>query len=816
MDSDSKAVMMRRKAEARMAELCEDQVESLPEDGQALIHELRTHQIELEMQNNELRQTEAELTEARDRYTDLYNHSPAGYLTLSSKLIIQQANLSLASMLDSDVLHLLSMPFSKFICQEDQDIYYRHHREVVTSGLQQTAELKLIRTDGSQFWARIETAPEQHGGDASGRLLLSVSDISQQKETELAVERERDRAESYLNMAGTMIVAMDRKQIVTLANREACEVLGYAKKDIIGKNWFDHFVPKENQPEVKRVFDQLIAGVVEPVECFENPVLSKHGKLHMIVWHNRLLQDHDGNITGTLSSGEDITERRAAEQRTFELIQAMEQTGEAILITDTSGTIEYVNKAFTITTGYSFDEAVGNTPRMLHSGRQDTAFYKAMWSDIREHSEWRGKIWNRRKNGEVYPEQLHINAIRDMQGNLTHYSGVFSDITEQLSLEQQLQQAQKMEAVGTLVGGIAHDFNNMLASITGNLYLMKSETRHLPTTSQRLEVIESQCFRASDMIAQLLAFARKGMVHMVAFDLSSFIKELCKINRVTIAENIKIRNEICSEKLLIHGDATQLQQIMMNLLNNARDAVANSEQPEITVSLKKFDVGADFLVRHPDVKGKQFACLSVSDNGMGIAKSNMAHLFEPFYTTKEVGKGTGLGLAMVYGAVQTHLGAIEIESRENEGASFRIYLPLHEDDAPVEVQTKISDDSAKGETILLVDDEATVRDATAEVLQSMGYKVITAKNGRQAVHIFEEQYKAIDLLILDVVMPDMGGLKAATRMRAICPDIPVIFSTGYDLKHIFAANDGLENTMVLNKPTPIAELSRNIRSMLSS
>lgn len=818
MEKDHKLtpVELRRLAEARLAELGEGQDGELPEESRALIHELRTHQIELEMQNDELRQTEAELTEVRNCYTDLYDFSPSGYVTLSHELMIEQANLTFASMLDVDVGRLLSAPFSLFVCKEDQDIYYQHHRAVMASGLQQVAELRLKRANGNEFWARIETRPEYKTDDASGKLLLSISDISLQKSSEHAVEHERDRAETYLHMAGTMLIAIDRNRFVTLANNKACEILGYAEQDIIGKNWFDHFLPEAIRGEVKAVFDQLMAGEIEPVEFYENRVLTKGGRERLVLWHNSIIRDDDGLITGTLTSGEDITERRAAEQKAFELIQAIEQTGDAIILTDAQGKIEYVNRAFTHTTGYSFDEAIGNNPRMLHSGRQNTLFYEEMWSDLRHNGEWKGKIWNRRKNGEIYPEQLHINGIRDMEGNLTHYSGVFSDISGQLSLEQQLQQAQKMEAIGTLVGGIAHDFNNMLAAITGSLFLAKEQTKEMPSVSNRLGRIETQCFRAADMIKQLLTFARKDNVHMIPFDLTLFIKESFKLSKVSISENIHLNNDICSEKLVILGDATQMQQLMLNLVNNARDAVVYADKPCINISLARYEADENFLQRNPEVNGRHFAHLCVSDNGYGISKSNIEHLFEPYFTTKEVGKGTGLGLAMVYGSVQTHLGAVEVESNVNEGSSFHIYLPLNDEEAPVQSEPEEFADAGNGEIILLADDEASVRNAVAEVLQSLGYKVLTACNGQDAVDVFKEHAATIDLLILDVVMPDMGGLEAARCIRAINPDVPIIFSTGYDAGLVMAADNYLENAIELSKPVPIRELNRSIHSMLYS
>jgi PAS domain S-box-containing protein len=526
--------------------------------------------------------------------------------------------------------------------------------------------------------------------------------------------------------------------------------------------------------------------------------------------------DENGDVIGVVGSARDVTDIKHAEAQLRKLSQAIEQAGESILITNRQGIIEYVNPAFTKMTGYSADEAIGQNPRLLNSGNQDGVFYANMWNTIMAGDVWHGKVTDRKKNGSFFPAMLTISPIVEEAGDSTHCShfvGIQSDLTEIEDLEQQFHQAQKMEAIGTLVGGIAHDFNNMLAGMTGNLYLAKLQTRDMPGVVKKLNNIEQIALRASNMIGQLLTFARKGRVSIKAIPFNAFINETCKLLRPSVPENIAMYVDVCSDLLQVNGDATQLHQVLMNLINNARDAIEEVDDPCITVRLEAFYADDAFVESRANLKTGVFAHVSVSDNGCGIPEDQSKHLFEPFFTTKEQGKGTGLGLAMVFGAVKTHHGFVEVDSIEGEGATFHIYIPLLEPEDIVAQSEHAGqpEEAGHGETILLVDDEQCIVETGQEVLESLGYRVLVASNGQQAVEMFEAHSEDIDLCIFDIVMPVMGGDKAAEYIRRIRPEIKIIFSTGYD-KNL---QSSLVNETVLNKPFSIVEMSQMIRQQLS-
>ena len=389
------------------------------------------------------------------------------------------------------------------------------------------------------------------------------------------------------------------------------------------------------------------------------------------------------------------------------------------------------------------------------------------------------------------------------------------DITEKLMLEEQLMRAQKLEAIGTLVGGIAHDFNNTLAGITGNVFLAKMALHENGNPASELDHVEKLAFHASEMIQQLLAFARKTPIKIKPLLLADFIKEAIKLHRAVIPKNIMIKTKLAPESLVIQGDPSQLQQVLINLINNARHAVNDVIEPTIIIKLEKFQADSEFMERHQIEPSKaDFARLTVYDNGYGIPEQIQPHLFEPFYTTKEVGEGSGLGLAMVYGAIKSHDGIIEVESQEKCCTAFHLYFPLAKADNETGASDPLSEiKKGDGETILLVDDQEVILETGREVLKQLNYRVLTAFNGEEAVRVFREHAKQIQLTILDLVMPKMGGVDAAKMIFEIDPDAKILFATGHDSKGTLVDGDMGE---VLSKPFAISKLSQAIRDTLQS
>ncbi len=494
---------------------------------------------------------------------------------------------------------------------------------------------------------------------------------------------------------------------------------------------------------------------------------------------------------------------------------------EAIITIDSCGVVYSFNPAAEHLFGYRAGDVIGKNITMLmpekfrsqhEAGLQN--YRKSGHSQVIETRKDIPAIGLKKDTSE-FPMELSISSVT-LNGQQM-FVGMLRDVSQRESLESQLRQAQKMEAVGALVGGVAHNFNNLLAGILGKAYLARRKAQDKPEVLSYLESIEAISSQAGDMVKQLLTFAHKDFFRdQQDMPLSTLVKEAFKTASLGMPEDIKIDLQIMNPNIIVHCDANQVQQVLMNMMNNARDAMEDSADKQISVRLEFYSPDSHFFQRHKTLAVGNYACLSIADSGHGMDTETVGNIFDPFFTTKEVGKGTGLGLSTAFGTITSHHGVIEVDSHIGHGTVFRIYLPMmestvaniKEDDVQVPLR------SLNHETLLLVDDEPLLLHSMKEVLEDLGYNVITACNGAQGLECFLK-HQHIDAIITDVTMPVMSGMDMFRQIRSTGSHIPVIFITGYDQNKIQLSTDEQANTLILAKPLQIPDLSQHVESMLT-
>ena len=509
-------------------------------------------------------------------------------------------------------------------------------------------------------------------------------------------------------------------------------------------------------------------------------------------------------------------QRQSAEDSLRKLSRAVEQSVDSVMVTDVNGTIEYVNPAFEALTGYSRLEVMGKSPSLLKSGKHGPDIYQEMWKTILAGNIYRSILINRKKNGELYYVEQSISPIRDGAGSITHFIANGRDLTEGLRLEAQLLQAQKMDAIGRLAGGVAHDFNNLLTIITSYSELaLDAVDRGSPLENKVLEIL-SAARRAAQLTRQLLAFSRKQPQALRVVELNQVISDITKTLPRLIGEDIVLTFTPGSGLGRVRVDPVQIEQILMNLAANARDAMPQGGSLKVETSDLYLD--ENYVDRkHAVIPTGHYALVTVSDNGAGIPFDHLPHIFEPFYTTKPSGQGTGLGLATVYGIVKQNGGFIWAYSEEGMGTIFKIYLPCVSDPKHVaEISTRTLEIAPNGsETVLLVEDEDALRRAASEFLNLRGYTVLEARDGLDALAVAKDYGSTIHLVITDVVMPNMSGGQLAKEMEIRRPEAKVLFVSGYAGKTVIDHKvvDGEAN--FLQKPFTLKQLSGKIREVLS-
>jgi PAS domain S-box-containing protein len=493
------------------------------------------------------------------------------------------------------------------------------------------------------------------------------------------------------------------------------------------------------------------------------------------------------------------------------LAAAVDKSAEATVITDPSWLVQYANPAFFQLTGYRSDEVIGREMTFLRSKEEDQSIYEMNRRAAIDGTPKTSRHVIKTKDGTVPVEAL-ISSVRNDSGAITNFVFLWRNISEQLSLEEQLRQAHKMQAIGTLSGGIAHDFNNILAAIIGFTEMVLDDVADNRHVQHKMEQVLKASFRGRDLVKQILAFSRKTAVERKEISLTPLLKETYALLRSSLPSTIQMPLVITTGDDYVVANPTQVQQVIMNLATNAAHAMRDQGgQLTIKLSSVTFPQGS---LPDPDMEPGTYVKLTVQDTGVGMTRDVRQRIFEPFFTTKRPGEGTGMGLAVVYGVVKDHEGTVTVQSEPEQGSTFDVFLPQVQRPDTKKEEATVSVLPTGTERILFVDDEELLVEMARGMLESLGYHVAVAANGTDAWNLFRENPSRFDLVITDQTMPDMTGLTLARKMLEVRAGLPIILSTGYSetVSAEKAKEVGIREFVM--KPVVRKELAQTVRRVL--
>jgi PAS domain S-box-containing protein len=680
------AADLRREAEKRlrtqMSELYPTRAE---EETHRLVQELQVHQIELEMQNDELCKAREELEAALDTYADLYDFAPVGYVTLDRDGVVRAVNLTGANFLGAERSRLIGRLFRSFVAEEHRADFTAFLGRVFSGETEEACVVALLKEGSHQLFVQIEAR-----ADAGGQgCRVALIDITGRRQAEDALRESRERMYKLAQLAVDAIIMLDDSGAVTFCNSATEKMFGFPSEEIIGKDFHRHFIPE------------------------------------------RLRDAAEHGFAGFRERG--------------------------------AGPI------------------IGATTEMT----------------------------GLRKEGTEFPLELSVSTIQLKEK--WHAIGIMRDISERKSLESQLLQAQKMEAVGLLAGGIAHDFNNILTVIGGYGYLSETKMQENDPLRCHLREILAAAERGVNLTKSLLIFSRKHLVNPRPANVNEIIRNVDTFLTMVIGEDVLLAKTPAEKELMVTADSGQIEQVLINLATNARRAMPHGGT--LSIACEAFTINPEFIKARGFGKPGDYALISVTDTGTGMDRETVRRIFEPFFTTRTMGKGTGLGLSIVYSLVKQHNGYIDVASEPGKGTTFRIYLPLTRDDPTPEEQTHLPSAQRGTETILLAEDDAAVRSLTEQTLTGLGYRVISAVDGEDAVQKYSANKDSVQMLLFDVIMPNRNGKEAYDEIVKISPGVRILFMSGYTAD-ILEANDFTGGAEVLAKPFSSNDLAIKVRTIL--
>ena len=605
------------------------------------------------------------------------------------------------------------------------------------------------------------------------------------------------------------IVCTDLKGNITDANDAFLQIVGYERSELLsGDLRWDKMTPSEYQSLDERAIAEFIgSGICTP---FEKEVIRKDGTRVPVMVGGALLEESPQTTVGFVL---DLTERKIAEQKIRQQAALLDITTDAIIVRDLNKQIQFWNKGAERLYGWKSQEVLGKNANQLLYRRETLDQLENSWNSLAEFGSWQSELYQVTRDGKEIVVASRWTLVCDKDGQPKSILTVNTDITEKKQLEAQFLRTQRLESLGTLASGIAHDLNNALTPMMMAAQLLECKL-HDEQSQQWLSILESNVKRAADLVKQVLSFSRGVVGKHTPLDVGCLIKEIEQIVKQTFSRAITIHTDVPTQNLwTISGDATQLHQVLMNLCVNARDAMPDGGN--LQISARNFWVDAHYARMNIEAKVGPYIVITVSDTGTGIAREIIDRIFEPFFTTKEVGKGTGLGLSTAIGITKGHGGFVKVSSQLGKGTQFQVYLPA----TPVRETNGLPAEpydfpTGQGELILVVDDEDSIREMTKTSLETYGYKVLLASDGIEAIALYTQHQEKISVVLIDMMMPSIDGPTAIGILQKINPKVKIIGISGLVLNHQISEFLGNSVKTFLPKPYTSGELLKNLQLVL--
>ncbi|PSQ93928.1 MAG: hybrid sensor histidine kinase/response regulator [Bacteroidetes bacterium SW_7_64_58] len=761
------------------------------------------------------------------RFDALVDTISEGILLMDDEGVFRDGNEAAQDILDRPLDEIVGSRFDDDIwsgLREDgtplPNVEFPFWRAYVEREPVQDEVMGIYPPDAPPRWIRVNAQPLfRDGREAPYAVLISFNDITAERLKEEALQTSRDLLSSVLSSSldGIMVFSAVRDEdeaIVdfecVLVNPRAEKLIGSTAEEVVGDRL------REAMPwqEEKGLFE-VYREVVETGEPAEMEI--HHTTDILDNWFHVMAVRVENGVAVTYR---DITERKEAEQRIREQAQFLDKARDAILAHDMEGRIAYWNKSAERLTGWSKDEILGKWAHQCLYDPDEEDKLRQCHETMMEEGEWTGELRVRTKDDEERIVESRWSLVRDSAGDPKHVLVINTDITERKRLESQFLRSQRMESIGRLVGGIAHDLGNLLVPITLGVKVLKRRVDDGDEkVAQTLSMIRKSAERGSDMVEQVLAFARGVEGERVALQPATVVDEVEEMTEETFPEDIEVRTHTEEDLLPIVGDATQIQQVLMNLCVNARDAMPTGGTLSIearTVTFSESDAR-----RNIDAEPGPYVCIEVQDTGTGMPDDVVDKVFEPFFSTKEEGDGTGLGLSTAYSIIQSHDGFLDVESEEGVGTTFWMYLPVAEEEAEPQSgengaeETERLPSGGEGERVLVVDDEEFVLESARQTLESAGYEVRTALDAAATLRLVEEEGEAVDIVVTDLRMPGMSGLELIRTLRDRHPTLPIVAASGVADGRTEEALDAGAQTF-LAKPFSEEKLRGALREALRS